>query len=178
MEQPNTTTPFNRFVKSTFIGEKIVGTWKLVSWIYKGPNGEDVHYFGKNATGILMYDRCGYMNAQLMKPERAPFMSSSIDGSTQQEALAAINSYIAYYGKYYEEKPGEITHLVEGSLFPNWMGNRQMRYGKIEGDHLMLHTPPMQVAGADIVFHITWERVPARETDNRKNYFKKSYVRS
>lgn len=144
---------------TTFIGKNIIGTWKLVSWVHKGEQGEDIHYFGKDASGILMYDRNGYMNAQLMKAGRPSFVSPSIDGSTPQEAFSAFNSYIAYYGRYREERPGEITHLVEGSLFPNWMGHSQVRYGKIEHDLLMLHTPPMRVAGNDIVFYITWERV-------------------
>lgn len=143
----------------TFIGKNIIGTWRLVSWIYKGQQGEDIHYFGKNASGLLMYDENGYMNAQLMKSGRTSFMSPSFDGSTPQEAFSAFNSYIAYYGRYREERPGEITHFVEGSLFPNWMGNKQVRYGKIENDLLLLQTPPMHVAGNDIVFYITWERV-------------------
>jgi hypothetical protein len=156
----------NHFIVATYIGKKIIGTWKLVSWIYKGRQGEDLHYFGENAAGILMYDINGYMNAQLMKAGRPPFSSSSIDGSTPQEAFGAFNSYIAYYGKYLEEKPGEITHIVEGSLFPNWMGNKQVRYGRIENDHLILHTPPMRVAGNDIVFYITWKRVLTAKSKN------------
>lgn len=153
---------------TTYIGKKIIGTWKLVSWIYKGRQGEDIHYFGEHATGILMYDIAGYMNAQLMKADRTPFSSTALDGSTQQEAFSAFNSYIAYYGKYHEERPGEITHMVEGSLFPNWMGNKQVRYGRIEDDHLILHTPPMRVAGNDIVFYITWKRVLGAGNKNKK----------
>lgn len=141
-----------------FIKEQIIGTWKLVSWTYKNEKGEEVHYFGKNSTGILMYDKHGYMNAQLMKENRAPFASDSINGGSPDETYGAFHTYLAYFGKYYEENPGEMTHIVEGSLFPNWVGNKEIRYGKIEGNKLILSTPPIPAGGAEIVFHITWER--------------------
>ena len=141
------------------IKDKIIGTWKLVSWIFKNEHGQDIHYFGEHAQGILMYDAAGYMNAQLMKSDRMPFASASISGGSPDEAHRAFHSYLAYYGKYYEEEPGAVVHIVEGSLFPNWIGNKEVRYGKIEGDLLVLHTPPIQAQGREIVFYITWCRV-------------------
>jgi hypothetical protein len=143
-----------------FIKDRIVGTWKLVSWIYQDENGKPVHYFGENATGILMYDRSGYMNAQLMKPGRNSFASDSIDGGTREETYRAFCSYLAYFGRYYEERPGEIVHIVEGSLFPNWLERKEIRYGKIMNDNLVLYTPAIPVNDREIVFYITWERVP------------------
>src|SRR5688572_20444247 len=100
------------------IKEKIIGTWKLVSWIYFNEKGELVHYFGEHATGILMYDKDGFMNAQLMKAKRQPFASDSIKGGTPFETYNAFHTYLAYFGRYYEDKPGEVVHIVEGSLFP------------------------------------------------------------
>lgn len=140
------------------IKEEIIGTWKLVSWVYHDESGKTIDYLGKNAVGILMYDRNGYMNAQLMKADRAAFASDSISGGTPDEALGAFNSYLAYFGKYEEGEPGEVIHTVEGSLFPNWMGNKEIRYGKIAGNVLTLHTPPIPAQGREIVFYITWER--------------------
>jgi hypothetical protein len=141
------------------IKEKIIGTWKLVSWVYTDAKGEVIHYFGRDATGILMYDRHGFMNAQLMKAQRQPFASDSIRGGTPFETYNAFHSYLAYFGKYYEDKPGEMVHIVEGSLFPNWAGNKEVRYGKIEDDLLILSTPPIPVQGQNIVFNITWKRL-------------------
>lgn len=136
----------------------IVGTWRLVSWTFKNENDEEVHYFGKNSTGILMYDDKGYMNAQLMKEKRPPFASDSISGGTPDETNGAFHSYLAYYGRYHEENPGEIVHVVEGSLFPNWVGNRQVRFATIEGDLLVVSTPPIPAQGRDIVFRIIWQK--------------------
>lgn len=142
---------------------EIIGTWKLVSWTYKNEQGIDVDYFGKNSTGILMYDPSGYMNVQIMKGEREMFASDSINGGTPGEALGAFNTYLAYFGKYVEEKPGEMVHTVEGSLFPNWLGKKEVRYGRIEGDLLVLSTPPIQAGGTPIVFYITWKRMTFKD---------------
>lgn len=141
------------------ITNKLIGTWRLVSWIYRDTDGNEVDYFGKGATGILMYDAYGNMNAQLMRSNRPAFASDDINGGTPGETKAAFDSYIAYFGKYEEVRPYEIVHKVQGSLFPNWFENHQLRYVTLSENHLMLSTPPVPANGAEIVFHIIWERV-------------------
>jgi hypothetical protein len=142
-----------------FLREKIIGTWQLVSWVYTNDKGETTHYFGEDARGILMYDTHGYMNAQLMRADRQRFSSESISSGTPTEAHGAFHSYLAYFGRYLEVAPGELVHTVEGSLFPNWVGHKEVRYAKIEHDLLILNTPPIPVAGENIVFHVTWRRI-------------------
>jgi Lipocalin-like domain len=141
------------------IQDKVIGTWKFVSWVYKNENNQIIDYFGKGAVGILMYDRSGYMNVQIMKAGRMPFVSDAIYGGTAEETRNAFDSYIAYFGKYYESSPGELVHVVEGSLFPNWLGDKQMRYGKLVGNQLVLHTAPIPTSFGNTVFYLTWERV-------------------
>jgi len=140
------------------IKDKIIGTWKLVSWKYNGENDTPIDFFGENTGGILMYDKSGYMNAQLNKANRHSFKSESLTEGTSEEITEAYLSYAAYYGKYYEKSPGEIVHMVEGSLFPNWVGHEEIRYGKIEGEYLILSTPPIQAKSKKIVFTVTWKR--------------------
>lgn len=144
---------------SKSINSKLVGTWRLVSWIHRDTEGNEIDYFGKHAVGILMYDAYGNMNAQLMRANRSSFVSNDINGGTPEETKEAFDSYIAYFGKYEEVRPGEIVHKVEGSLFPNWFENNQLRFATLSENHLMLSTPPVPVNGVEIVFHIIWERV-------------------
>jgi hypothetical protein len=141
-----------------FIKDKIIGTWKLVSWKYSGENNTEVDFFGEKPMGILMYDSQGYMNAQLSRFGRTNFRSESLTGGSLEEMRDGYLSYAAYYGKYYEKSPGEIIHIVEGSLFPNWVGHEEIRYGKIKGEYLILSTPPIHAQGKEIIFNVTWER--------------------
>jgi hypothetical protein len=138
---------------------QLIGTWKLISWIYTDDLGETVHYFGEDARGILLYDACGYMSAQLMRAGREPFREPGFARGTPDETRRAFHSYFAYYGRYYEKKPGEIVHVVEGSLFPNWVGQREVRYATVKDDRLTLYTLPIAAEDRKIVFYITWERV-------------------
>jgi len=141
-----------------YIKDDIIGSWKLVSWKYTNEQGEAIDFFGENPQGILTYDPCGYMNAQLMRSGRDNFKSESLTSGTAEEIQSAYFSYAAYYGRYWEKSPGEIIHEVEGSLFPNWIGHDEIRYGKIEGEYLVLSTPPIDAQGKKIVFNVTWKR--------------------
>ena len=140
------------------VKEKIIGTWKLISWKYLDGDNEPVDFFGENPVGILTYDASGYMNAQLMKSGRGNFVSESLTGGTAEEIKDAYLSYAAYWGKYYERTPGELIHEVEGSLFPNWVGHDEIRYGKIEGEYLTLSTPPIHAQGKKILFNVLWKK--------------------
>ncbi len=138
---------------------RIVGAWRLLSWVYQNEAGDTIDYFGKNPTGILMYDTSGNMNAQLMQRERSLFQTQAMRDGTDSERVDAFQTYVAYYGKYDEPTPGEIVHVVEGSLFPNWIGSKQIRYGSIKDDKLTLRTPLMQTANGGLQFTLVWQRI-------------------
>lgn len=139
--------------------DQIVGTWKLLSWIYRNDKNEVVHYFGEEVYGILMYDRAGNMNAQLTRHDRPRFAGDSINSGTAEEIENAFKTYLSYFGKYYESSPGEIVHVVEGSLFPNWIGQNQVRYGKIVNGYLLISTPPIAINKDVVEFELKWERM-------------------
>ncbi len=123
---------------SEFIGDRIVGTWKLVSWTYRDPSGKIVDFFGETPEGILMYDSKGCMNAQLMKFGRNKIGSPRLFEGSDEQIAAAYRSYAAYWGRYKETAPGEFTHYVEGSLLPDWVGTEEIRSARIEGELLTL----------------------------------------
>jgi hypothetical protein len=142
------------------VSNEIIGTWKMISWVSLDEDGHETDFFGESPTGILMYDSNGYMNAQLMKSGRSNFNCDSLFGGSVEENSTAYLSYAAYFGKYYEKAPGELCHVVEGSLFPNWVGGYETRFAKIEGEYLYLSTPPVIMEGNKrIVFRVKWQRV-------------------
>ncbi len=50
-----------------------------------------------------------------------------------------------------DEKAGVVTHHVEGSLRPSYLGTDQRRPAKLEGDRLVLSD--------EKTFRVVWERV-------------------
>jgi hypothetical protein len=113
---------------------------------------------GENAQGLLVYTAEGYMIAVLSEVGRLPFRSRDFRGGTSEEALAAINSYISYSGRY-EVDGDTVTHHVEMSLFPNWIGRDQVRNLKFVEGNLVLTTPAFHLSGDEWTFELVWERV-------------------
>lgn len=140
------------------IQESIVGTWRLVSFHGRKADGSFRPAFGENAQGLLVYTADGHMIAILSESNRPTFRSGDFRGGTPEEALAAANSYISYCGRY--ELDGDtVTHHVEMSLFPNWIGQDQVRNLRFVDGNLILRTPSFLLSGGEWTFELVWERV-------------------
>ena len=139
--------------------EQFIGTWKLVSSEFRHSDGQLTYPFGRDAVGIIMYDASGYMSAQIMRPDRPAFASGDQLEGTPMEIKSAFEGFVAYYGVYeVNQEEGTVTHHVEGSLFPNWVGSALRRFFKFSDNRLTLSTPPMPVGGQKVVGLLTWER--------------------
>jgi hypothetical protein len=51
-----------------------------------------------------------------------------------------------------------VTHHVEASRFPNWEGSDQVRFFRIEGDQLLIDTPPTAYANSEWVIRVVFAR--------------------
>ena len=136
-----------------------IGTWKLVAAEYRGDD-EGVHYLlGTHPIGQIMYDERGYMSAQLMDADRPAFASNDWLKGSPAEVAAAFKGHRAYFGTYdVDEKAGAVTHHVQGSSFPNWIGTDNVRYYEFAGDRLILRTVPMLMGGRHVIGRLVWER--------------------
>jgi len=141
------------------VKEEIVGTWKLLSIFYRDMEGKKIDLYGEKPNGILMYDRHGYMNAQIGKAGREKMSTAALSGGSNNEKLLAFDTFMAYYGKYYEKEPGTIIHEVEACLIPNWEEMEEIRYCKIAGNKLYISTPETVVNKCNTVIEVVWERV-------------------
>lgn len=151
----------NAAPEDTTTVQKFIGTWQLVTSEFRTSDGQVSHPLGEKAVGILMYDSGGRFAAQLMRPDRPKFASGDMRGATPEEAKAAVDGYVAYFGTYkVDEKKGTIVHHVEASLFPNWLGQDQMRLYELSADLLTLRTPPMLSGGQEITGVLVWKRLP------------------
>ena len=140
--------------------EEFVGTWKLVSSEFQSSSGAVTYPGGKDAVGRIMYDAAGNMSAQVMRADRPAFASGDNSKATLAELKAAFEGLITYFGTYeIDEQKGTITHKLESSSYPNWVGTDQTRFFQLSDDRLTLSTPPTVWGGDQITGVLIWERV-------------------
>ena len=51
-----------------------------------------------------------------------------------------------------------MNHHVELSLFPNWVGSRQVRRLELHGDRMTLRAGPLQMGGRRQIARLVWQR--------------------
>lgn len=137
---------------------QLVGHWSLVS--FEIVSGDAIQYpRGRDVSGLIVYDEGGHVAVQIMQGGRPRFASGDQTSGTSAELTAAVSGYIAYFGTYsVDEGTKVVTHHIEGSLFPNWVGTEQRREVVLQDDQLTLSTSPMPFEGKTQVFRIVWKR--------------------
>jgi hypothetical protein len=141
--------------------QQLIGAWKLVSYVETPVDGSPKRYpIGEKGQGIIMYTPDGYMSAQLMKPGRRNFASGDWFKGTSEEYAEEGSGYIAYSGPFHvDEAKQTLTHSMDVSLFPGWLGQTQPRVVKIEGKYLHLSTAaPFPSGGTMVAAALIWER--------------------
>jgi hypothetical protein len=136
------------------------GSWKLISSEMRSSGGDVQYPLGEDCEGRLVIDADGNFSAQLMRPGRPEFASGDIVRGTDEEIRAAYQGYVAFWAKIeVDEAKKEFTYDVEGSLFPNWIGHRNLRYYQFDGNRLTLSTPAFLMAQQEVTGVLIWERV-------------------
>ena len=120
--------------------ELVWGAWKLISIEILSFTGEVLGpdgWWGSNPTGLIIYDKSGYMSVQFMRDPKE---------------IGGAQRYYAYFGTYdVNEKEGVIVHHIKGSLMMTEMGTDYSRRFKISGNRIMLTTERFK--------RLTFERV-------------------
>ena len=137
----------------------LIGTWRLISWENRSVDGQKISYpLGKDAVGYIMYNEDGYMFVAIMRPNREKFTVGDLLGGSTEEKVQAADTYVSYCGRY-EFHGDTVTHHVDLSLFPNWVGSEQERLIELKGNRLTLSTRPILLGGIQRTAHLIWERV-------------------
>jgi Lipocalin-like domain len=133
--------------------DRLIGTWKLVSWQVIVENEPPQNVFGSHPKGFLILTREGRSMVVTTAENRRR-------GMAEAERAALHKSMLAYSGKYRIEGSDFIT-LVDVSWNEEWNGTEQRRHFRIEGDKLFIESAP----APSIVFpgktdfrRIVWER--------------------
>jgi len=119
---------------------RIVGTWQLITRTVTRADGTTIvdPVLGEKPTGRLIYDASGAMSLQMMRTGRKEAISSPANARDKANPRAILG-YDSYFGRYtVDEKAGTITHHVEGSLFPEDLGEDWVRPFTLKGDTLTL----------------------------------------
>lgn len=140
--------------------EDLIGTWRLRSFKNVASDGSMVDAFGAEPVGYIFYNHDGYMSVEIMSAHRTPYQDPDLFGGTPRERSDAISTYLSYSGPF-EVLPdqGAVIHHIEVCSFPNWIGNAQVRFAKVEGDTLTLSTRPMMLQGRERRAEVVWDRV-------------------
>ncbi len=132
--------------------ERFVGAWRLVAFEEDGPDGEIVYPYGKDATGLLVYDGSGRMSVQIMRRDRAPLSSAEWESVPAEEFKKTIEGFTAFFGSYeVDEANSTILHHVEGHVLPESVGKVLRRKFTFSGDFLTLKPSPNR--------RVIWERI-------------------
>jgi hypothetical protein len=151
----------------TELKRKLAGAWNLRRIDELDRSGRlitdhtalDVQRFTIHPRGRLMYSLSGAVSIQISHPRRPLLSTSDRVGVAPSEALAAYETYSAYYGHYELDAENQmITHVVESNLFPNGEGKRLVRGYRFEGSDLMLDHPPFEVNGEQRTRTLIWTR--------------------
>ena len=138
----------------------LVGTWRLVSCEAHTSSGEIQYPLGRDVVGQLFYDVHGNMSAHVMSVDRPTFVSDDSGSGTDAEVRAAFEAHTSYFGRYtIDTSTRTVIHHVQGASYPNWIGQDQIRYYRIDGSHLILSTPAIQFRGESLEYIATWERM-------------------
>jgi hypothetical protein len=137
----------------------LVGSWRLLACELRG-DGAPLLPFGDAPVGYLTYTPSGHMQAAIMAAGRPCFAAPDILRGSVEERARAVEGYLSYAGRY-EVNGDRVAHLVEVSLFPNWIGERQERIATLTGDRLALSTDPITIGGITRVARMEWRRLSA-----------------
>ena len=132
--------PFMLIVALDAQTQTIVGTWQLMTRTVTRADGSKVidAVLGEKPTGRLVYDASGAMSLQMMRTGRKDAISTP-GNATDKANPRVILGYDSYFGRYkVDQKAGTVTHHVEGSLFPEDLGDDWVRPFTLKGDTLTL----------------------------------------
>lgn len=138
----------------------LAGAWSLVSYQATDvETGGVVEPYGPHPRGLIMYTQNGRMAAQIMNPGRPRFQKERPEEGLPEELATAAVGYLAYGGSYEVSEGGLVSHHVELSLFPNWVGTTLNRIATLDGTTLRLAFPrPAPVWGTLRSGVLVWER--------------------
>jgi hypothetical protein len=144
--------------------DDLVGGWLLTRWDYTVDGVPKGYPMGETARGQIIYAADRRMAAILSSPDRPAFRTDQFHKGSSEERQTAALTYVAYGGTY-AVADDVVTHHVEFSLFPNWVGTDLIREISWQEDQLVLTSAPeVSSSGKTVVNRLFWRRAD-KETE-------------
>lgn len=148
LAEPATAEPLN----------KVLGTWRMLS-AQLDPDGRNLPAYGAAPKSLMVFTADMHV-IEVMTDSTIPKFASNARGhGTAEENRAAMAGSIGWFGTYTVDEHGELNgDQVEGSTFPNWVGDIRTRKDLrfvMDGDRI--HESFQRPEGTTIV--ITWQHV-------------------
>ena len=130
----------------------LLGTWDLVSFWWRLPDGQITEPWGKHPAGRITYDADGYVTALLMHEAR-----NEADG---KGSPATINAdFSAYFGTYTVDTDRQvILHQVAASLSAAHASGEITRTYELKDDALILSFIRPQ-NGVPVTYNLVWKHI-------------------
>ncbi len=137
---------------------QVLGTWRMVSALID-PGGRNEPAYGPAPNGLLVFTADLHFVEVLTDSTIVPFASGVRGQGTADENCAAMAGSIGFFGTYAVDEDGAFSgNRVQGSTFPNWVGDVRARKELrlvVDGDRMTENF--QRPDGTRIV--IAWQRV-------------------
>ncbi len=137
----------------------LIGCWNLRSSVRTLRDGQTQNHFGRKPVGRIEYDKAGRMFALLMRPERHTTVppGMELDQAPQDELRSIVTGFVSYFGTFdVDQASHTVTHHIEASLVPSWVGTDLKRNFHFEGNSLVLTRVSPDGTSSD---RLIWDRV-------------------
>jgi hypothetical protein len=139
--------------------DALIGTWKLVSSTDTTEKGATRDTFGQNPTGFLTYTADGRVMAIISHGGRKPLSTPDYIAAPAEERAAAFATFTAYAGTFTLDG-NRVIHHVQISSLQNRVDTDLVRtLLKLDGDQLILRTPPTLRGGVQATTVLVWQRL-------------------
>jgi hypothetical protein len=121
-------TVYPGFAKAANLRDQLLGSWSFVLAEITAADGKTSYPFGESPRGALIFAPDGRF-AQIHIAGEAPKIASGnrLTG-TPEEYAAIMRGSLSVFGTYVvDEEKRTVTYSIEGSSFPNWVGEKQTR---------------------------------------------------
>jgi hypothetical protein len=138
-------------------GQALIGLWKLEeAFLVDAEDRRLGPAFGSRPVGYINYMASGMMMTVVTDADRPPLSADRLAAPVAERA-AAFSGVSAYAGTWVFD--GEkVTHTIELSSLPNWVGTQVVRFVELAGDRVIYRTAPQMLNGVHSVVRLVWVR--------------------